>query len=291
VKKVRLMIIIFAIIGLVGISVMVKLKENWLREINESAAVYFYISSPNGNALNIKEGGLLTEYRLKKYNFSLSEDNGHIDYKTSADILGNVKFNSTLLSGDGNVNYETDFPRCLMEKNDASSDDVFYHPSADESRIKSEKSDSGKYYVSFKNTLSLAETAAIISELSEYGEVTWLWVDTYAGKDMTSTATIQNADFDGEKLNTYGIPLYYNGERIENAVGCFLDKLNNISLNNVNFCTKTLNSVKMGIKPESGEITEKDIKVIGLVFLPSTETDRSEIYENLCLQENVRAVN
>lgn len=289
-KKARLMIIIFAIVGLVGITVMVKTKESWLKGVNESVADYYYISSPNGNSLQINQDGLSSTYELIKYEYSTSEDSGRFKYRADAQIIDKVKFYHTgLLSGDSS-NYETEFPRCVMEKNDASGKQLFYHPSADESIVKSEKNDGGKIYVSLKKAVSLTETAAIISELSEYGEVTWLWVDTYSGKDMSKAATVQNADFDGESLNVYGIPLYYSGEKIENAAACFLGKLGS-SLNNDNFCADVLSSVKMGIKPEGGELSEADIKIIGLVILPAPETDREEIFEALCAQENVRAVN
>lgn len=290
-KKARLIIIFFAIVGLVGITVMVKAKETWIKGISDSIADYYYISSPNGNSLQVKQGGLSCEYELKKYNYSVSEDNGHFGYKATADILGNVKFYHTgLLSGDSS-NYETDFPRCAMEKNDASDQPFFYHPSVDENRVKSEKTDGGKFYVSLKSAVTLTEAAAIAAEFSEYGEVTWLWVDTYSGMDMSKAATIQNAGFDGEKMNVYGIPLYYNGERIENAAACFLDKLNGTAFDNNKFCADVLRSVGAGIKPEGGEINETDIKIIGLVILPAYETDRDEIFEALCAHENVRAVN
>lgn len=290
-KKARLMIIIFALVGLVGVTVMVKTREGWLKGINESISDYYYISSPNGNSLEVKQDGLFCYYELKKYDYSTLEDNGYLKYKAEASIIDKVKFHNTgLLSGDSS-NYETDFPRCAIEKNDASDKQLFYHPSVDETKVKSEKSDGGKMYISLKGALSLNETAEIISKLSEYGEVTWLWVDTYAGQDMSEAEIIQNAGFDGKKLNAYGIPLYYGGEKIENAADCFLGRLNSVSSDNDNFCAEVLTSVKRGIKPEGGEITETNIKVIGLVILPSPEIDRAEIFEAICKDENVRAVN
>lgn len=296
-RKIQLLIGAVALVGLITITVITKAQEINLKGVNQCIADYYYISSPNGNVLEIEQDGLLCEYDIKKYDFSTAEDNGHITYKSKTEFLGDTRFYPTGISGDINVNYETEFPKCVAEKNDSLTGQLLFHPSTD-GEVESTDRGHGKLYISLKNAHSLSETAEIIESLKKYGEVTWLWVDTYGNEDISGVITVQNP-FSAEKnalvpnkyTGVYGIPLYYNGKLVENSTECFLRVLNGYDNTDDNFCQEKIFSVKNSIKPDGGAVTEENIKIIGLVLLISDETDRDEAFAAILNNDAVRAVN
>ena len=295
-KKITIILGILAVAGLMAITVITKAQEMMLKNVNANIADYYYISSPNGNSLEITQEGLLCQYDIKSYAFSTTENNGHFTYKLQTDILGDTRFYATGIAGDKNANYETEFPKCVAEKNDALSEQLLFHPSAG-GEIESADRGHGKLYISLKKAHSLSETAALVESLKEYGEVTWLWVDTYAGTDISGTSMVQNP-YSAEKnsalpqkyVGVYGMPLYYDGEPAEGSVQRFINILNNCKDIADDFCQQQILTVKRNIKPDGGAITEGDIKIIGLVLLLPENSDRDDTFSALLKNEEIRVV-
>ena len=253
---------------------------------------YYYISCPNGNELQIsKLSNMRYKYELIRYSFDLTENNGVTTYESKTTLWGNTSFYRTgLLSGTANSNVQTNFPQCVIEKNDASLIPEFFYPSytLDGSE---KKTDGGKIYISFKQPFSYDEAFEFISICEEYGTVTWLWVDTYKQINMDNNPiTIQNP-IENDTLPVYGIPLYHNGSFVEDPLNEFLDVLNN-AYNSIsdNYINEKLKEIKFGINNSNEMLCSEDIKIIGAVLLPfgQTKSDREEIFQFLNETDNVK---
>ncbi len=255
--------------------------------MNSSLLNYFYISCPNGNALRIEKHSKFNvsyRYYLDKYHFDLYADDGHSIYGSDTDIKGNTIFyHAEILSGSKEVNHETDFPKCVIKINDALSDQLFFYPGYSESDIDTKPSTSGKLYVSFREAISYEKALEVVENMTSYGTVTWLWVDTYRKTDMSNAPiTLQNP-LNGGELPVYGIPLYYNGQDINAPSDAFLNILNNApSDDNANDIDRMINDIKSGINDSETTLTEKDLRIIGLVLLPTKDIDRTQIIEEIC---------
>lgn len=272
---------------------MISVQAERLNEVTRDLSYYYQISCPNGNALCITNSdNLKYNYELSKYSFSLTESEGAVSYKSVTDIGGNTKFYRTgLLSGSSSMNYETDFPQCVINKNDSTDIQRFFYPSFDDSEIKVSHSDGGKIYISFNNSISYDKTIELVDEIENYGIVTWMWVDTYGKSNMdTNPITIQNP-IENNTLPVHGIALYNDGDACENPLDDFLYILNNA------FCSKSDNSIneklkeiKLGITNSNKELCKEDIKIIGLVLIPYSQSnnERNEIFQSLNKIDNVR---
>ena len=290
----RFFIAIF-IVTICGIFILSYINLSQTRKLNiiiDDLSDYYYISCPNGNELQIsKLSNMKYKYDFIKYSFDLTENDGVITYESETTILGNTSFYRTgLLSGSTNINVQTNFPQCVIEKNDASLIPRFFHPSYTlDGREK--KTDGGKIYISFKQPFSYNEVLAFISICEEYGTVTWLWVDTYKQINMDNDPiTIQNP-IENDVLPIYGIPLYHNGSFVEDPLNEFLDILNNAySSISDNYINEKLKKIKFGINNSDDMLRSEDIKIIGVVLLPfdQSKSDREEIFQFLNEIDNVK---
>lgn len=232
-----------AIIGVVlFIAFMKSVQARKLNSMIDSISDYYYISCPNGNALYISEcDNLKYTYELVRYSFDLYESEGSMSYKSETNILGNTRFyHSGLLSGPSGMNDKTDFPQCVTEINDSFDIQRFFYPAFDNSEIRTAPSDGDKIYISFEHSMAYDQTRELFSEFDRYGNVTWLWVDTYGQSDMDhNPVTLQNP-LENNELPLYGIPIYHNGGYVENPLEAFLEILNKSDENTDNHFFKNL---------------------------------------------------
>lgn len=282
--------ILIAIFGVIYVKSEQEQEKN-LDEITSSLTDYYYISCPNGNALYISEhGNLKYSYEVVKYAFDLHESNGSMSYQSETNILGETKFyHSGLLSGPSGMNDKTDFPQCVTEINDSSDIQRFFYPAFDHSEIKTAPSDGGKIYLSFDRSISYGEALELMEDIERYGTVTWLWVDTYGQNDMScNPITIQNPH-GNNLLPVYGIPIYYNGLRVEKPLESFLKILNSLSVgDNDNQINQRISDIRLGIRDSKDVIREEDIDVIGMVVLPLKELDRKHVFDALSQIDNIK---
>lgn len=261
-----------------------------LNGIIDSISDYYYISCPNGNVLDISAAGNLKfDYNLIKYSHTLTEDSGRISYRSVTDILGKTKFmHIGLLTGPSGMNDRTDFPQCVIEVNDSSKEQRFFYKSVDGDQIKTPGADGGKIYISFQHSIAYDQTRELFSELDRYGNVAWLWVDTYGQSDMDhNPVTLQNP-LENNELPLYGIPIYHNGEYVENPLEAFLEILNKSDENTDNPISSKIYNIKLGINASGGKLCENDIKIIGAVLLPSNDMDRKQILNDLNNMYNIK---
>ncbi len=252
---------------------------------------YYYISCPNGNVLSVSTwGGLRYRYKLISYSNRLTESVGSRTYGSETDIWGNTRFHLTgLLSGPSGMNDKTNFPQCVLEINDSLYKQRLFYPTFADSEIDASSMNGRRVYISFEHSMSYEETEEWISKLASYGNVTWLWVDTYGQTDMSNNpVTIQNP-FESDALPLYGIPIYHDGMRVEEPLEAFLDILNHaMDDEDDNEMRRRLRDVKYGIKDLDSRLVETDIKIMGAVLLPVEGVNREQVLEELKKIDNVR---
>ncbi len=129
------------------------------------------------------------------------------------------------------------------------------------------------------------DISSVIDEYSEYGTVTWLWVDTYNDSDST-LPTIQNPQND--ERGVYGIPLFYAGEKLISP----LDKFVNIINDKHAYLEDEFENIRNGINTGKDTIKQSDINIIGIVLLSQKkDLNRSAIINEIAIKGNVYVVN
>lgn len=129
------------------------------------------------------------------------------------------------------MNDETGFPLRVIEKKDALNYQAFFYPGIQRAEIKL-YSLGRLRYLSLEHAISYREAMTLISDLKHYGEVSWLWVDTYGQSDINDNpVTIQNPfdyslQYKEDSLSVHGIPIYYDGVHVDEPLERFLDILN-----------------------------------------------------------------
>ena len=132
--------------------------------------------------------------------------------------------------------------------------------------------------------INSSDISSVIDEYSEYGTVTWLWVDTYNDSDST-LPTIQNPQND--ERGVYGIPLFYAGEKLISP----LDKFVNIINDKHAYLEDEFENIRNGINTGKDTIKQSDINIIGIVLLSQKDLNRSAIINEIAIKGNVYVVN
>lgn len=258
-----------------------------MAQMNKDLQSYYYICCPNGNELDIKQvDSDEYKYSISCFPYSITDSTKKENYKLKVNLNQKFTFEKIgLLTGASGANSTTDFPNCLITENDSSRIQRFYLYSSENGNYESATiQDEGKIYVSFKNAISSSNISSVIDEYSAYGTVTWLWVDTYNESD-TITATIQNPQ--GNEIGVFGIPLYYGGEKIAAPLDKFVE-----IINDKHPCLENeFDVIRNGIKTEKDEITQSDVKIIGVVLLPKSDSAYSTVIDKISEKENVYVAN
>lgn len=286
--KKTIIIIIISLLVTAGTFVLSKYhnRDKMMTQMNKDIQDYYYISCPNGNELEIKQKSSNEyQYSILSYPFSTTESTNKFTFRLKVSLDQRFIFEKIgLLTGTSGANANTDFPNCLIKENDSSQNQRFFLPTPEENNDVSTILGEGKIYVSFKNAIDSSDISSVIDEYSEYGTVTWLWVDTY--NDSYSTLpTMQNPQND--ERGVYGIPLFYGGEKVISPLDKFIAIIND---NHV--CLENeFEIIRNGIKKGNDEITQFDIDVIGIVLLSPKDLNRSAIINEIAKKENVYVVN
>lgn len=262
-------------------------RDKMMTQINQDIRDYYFISCPNGNELNIMQmDSSEYQYSITCFPYSTTESTKKDTFKLKVYLNQKFTFEKDgFLSGTSGANTSTDFPNCLIEKNDASRIQRFYlFPTKAVNDEISAIPGGGKIYVSFKNAISSSDISSVINEYSEYGTVTWLWVDTYNNSDSIQP-TIQNPR--KEERGVFGIPLFYGGEKVTSPLERFIGIINNEHL-----CMESdFENIKKGIKNGKDEIRQSDVKIIGIVLLPSKDSEHKAIIDEIAKKDNVYVAN
>lgn len=258
-------------------------RDKMMTQMNKDIQNYYFISCPNGNELDIMQmSSNEYQYFILAYPFSTTESANKFTFKLNVSLEQNFTFEKIgSLTGAKGANTTSDFPNCLIAENDSSRTRRFFLPPA---KADDEEPGDGKIYVSFKNAVGSSDISSVIDDYSEYGTVTWLWIDTYNDSDPT-LPTIQNPQ--KNERGVYGIPLFYRGEKVASPIDSFIGIMNDKHL-----CLESeFENIRNGIKIEEDEITQSDIKIIGIVLLSRNDLDRSAIIDEIAKKDNVYAVN
>lgn len=260
-------------------------RDKMMTQMNEDIQDYYFISCPNGNELDImQKSSNEYQYSILSYPFSTTESTNKFTFRLKVSIDQKFIFEKIgLLTGTSGANASTDFPNCLIRENDSSQNQRFFLSTPEEVEISTILGE-GKIYVSFKNAINSSDISSLIDEYSEYGTVTWLWVDTYNDSDST-LPTIQNPQ-NGER-GVYGIPLFYAGERLISPLDKFVSIINDKHA----YLEDEYESIRNGIKTGKDAIRQSDINIIGVVLLSPKDLNRSAIINEIAKKENVYAVN
>lgn len=283
-----LIIIIISLLVTAGTFVLSKYhnRDKMMTQMNKDIQDYYYISCPNGNELDIKQKSSNEyQYSILSYPFSTTEYTNKFTFRLKVSLDQKFIFEKIgLLTGTSGVNANTDFPNCLIKENDSSQYQRFFLPTPEEDNDVSTILGEGKIYVSFKNAINSSDISSVIDEYSEYGTVTWLWVDTYNDSDST-LPTIQNPQND--ERGVYGIPLFYAGEKLISP----LDKFVNIINDKHAYLEDEFENIRNGINTGKDTIKQSDINIIGIVLLSQKDLNRSAIINEIAIKGNVYVVN
>ena len=286
--KKTIIIIIISLLVTAGTFVLSKYhnRDKMMTQMNKDIQDYYYISCPNGNELDIKQKSSNEyQYSILSYPFSTTEYTNKFTFRLKVSLDQKFIFEKIgLLTGTSGVNANTDFPNCVIKENDSSQYQRFFLPTPEEDNDVSTILGEGKIYVSFKNAINSSDISSVIDEYSEYGTVTWLWVDTYNDSDST-LPTIQNPQND--ERGVYGIPLFYAGEKLISP----LDKFVNIINDKHAYLEDEFENIRNGINTGKDTIKQSDINIIGIVLLSQKDLNRSAIINEIAIKGNVYVVN
>lgn len=288
-KKIITIISLIIILMVAGTIVLTKYHRRnlMMTQMNKDIQNYYFISCPNGNELNIKQvNSGEYQYSITCFPYSTTESTKKDTFKLKVNLNQKFTFEEIgFLTGTSGANTTTDFPDCLIAENDSSRIQRFYLFSArggsnEVSTIPGE----GKIYVSFKNAISSSDISSVIDEYSAYGTVTWLWVDTYNDSDSI-LPTIQNPQKD--ERGVFGIPLFYGGEKVTSPLDRFIG-----IINDKHACLESeFENIRNGIKKGKDEIMQSDVKIIGIVLLPSKDLEHKAIINEIAKKDIVYAAN
>lgn len=100
--------------------------------------------------------------------------------------------------------------------------------------------------------------------------------------------TVQNP-YGNDIFPVHGIPMYYNGSRVEKPLDSFLKILNSLPAgDNDNQINQKISDIKSGINDSKDVIREEDIDVIGMVVLPLKELDRKHVLDALSQIDHIK---
>ena len=228
----------------------------------------YYLQYPNSNKKDIRE--MVKRELTLHHNVYLSTHKNILD----------------IMETDPYVN--NNFPQEIMDNVDSGV--KFYHPNnpADNELQNDQALNYNSNYkqttlnLSFDKPYSISQVQNL---LSSYGNITWLWVDTYKGQDIShkvkfTTGEYHDWSYDGATLKpiadgtigqVFGIKLIDEQNHIiKNPDETFIEMLNKYNNIKDSKVAEKIYQVKESIKKD-GPITKGDIRIIGCVINCSGE--------------------
>lgn len=286
-KKILLVLFIIFIVCFVIMAFLIFNMRKSNHEKNNSTLLdYFKIASVDYYLDIAKSEGKMD----MRYMYSL-----HVPNSEAKDIRKITDRKITLLSQKyipqggitmlNSVQYKN-FPEDIMDS--VYSDVKFYHPNGLQpvlTELKDNKAMSENYgeytmSLSFDKGYSVDEAKYL---LSEYGDVVWLWVDTYKNQEILSKTEFLTGEchlWEGKSKKriidpnigqAFGIKMIDERNRsIENPEGVFIDILNKYDNPKKNKVSEKIYEVKQSIKKDK-PIEREDLKILGCILKSSKD--------------------